>query len=71
MACYLLLLFTVFCLFFLYACKHEYSAVLKHALEKLVEYGYPSFRRKQREQLVDDINSWNELRETIFLHSKL
>lgn len=61
MACYLLLLFTVFCLFFIFADKHEYSAVLKHALEQLVDYGYPDFRRKQNEQLDDDINSWNAL----------
>ena len=60
MACCPLLLFTVFCLFFLYVDMHQYSAVLKHALQQLVEYGYPDYRKKQNEQLVDDINSWNK-----------
>ena len=59
MACYLLLLFTFFCFFFFSTDKREYSAVLKHALEQLIDYGYPNFKRKQNEQLVDDINSWN------------
>lgn len=66
MACYLFLLFTIFYLFF-YEEKHTYSAVLKHALEQLVEYGYPNYRRKQNEQLVDDINYfWNGLQIVSF-----